>query len=95
MNEMGAPHPVDEMQEDDARMNPTLWTRRQILASGAALAGTIPLLPLTRAIAAPQSASEKLLLTAGTRTIEVSGKPARVFGLTPAERQAWHHARAR
>jgi FtsP/CotA-like multicopper oxidase with cupredoxin domain len=63
-------------------MNPTLSTRRQILASGAALAGTIPLLPITRAIASPQSVSEKLLLTAGTRTIEVSGKPARVFGLT-------------
>ena len=55
-------------------------TRRQILASGAALAGTVAL--QTRAIAAPRSASEKLLLTAGTRTIDVSGKPARVFGLT-------------
>src|ERR1700704_5172769 len=61
---------------------PTLLTRRQILASGAAMAGTIPLLPVTRAAAAPEPRTAKLRLTAGTRTLSVNGKPARVFGLT-------------
>jgi FtsP/CotA-like multicopper oxidase with cupredoxin domain len=58
---------------------PTLLTRRQILASGVAMAGTIPLLPIARAAAAPGPA--KLRLTAGTRTLAINGKPARVFGL--------------
>jgi FtsP/CotA-like multicopper oxidase with cupredoxin domain len=60
---------------------PTLLTRRQVLASGAAMAGTIPFLPTTRAAAAPEPRTGKLRLTAGTRTLAVNGKPARVFGL--------------
>lgn len=60
----------------------TLLTRRQILASGVAMmAGTIPFLPITRAAAAPELRTAKLRLTAGTRTLAVNGKPARVFGL--------------
>jgi FtsP/CotA-like multicopper oxidase with cupredoxin domain len=55
---------------------PTLLTRRQVLASGLAIAGTIPLLPIAATAAA------KLRLTAETRTLDVNGKPARVFGLT-------------
>jgi FtsP/CotA-like multicopper oxidase with cupredoxin domain len=60
---------------------PTLLTRRQILASGVAMAGAIPFLPATRATAAPETRTAKLRLTAGTRTLDVNGKPARVFGL--------------
>jgi FtsP/CotA-like multicopper oxidase with cupredoxin domain len=60
---------------------PSLLTRRQILASGVAMAGTIPFLPTTRATAAPEPRGAKLRLTAGTRTLDVNGKPARVFGL--------------
>ena len=60
---------------------PTLLTRRQVLASGAAMAGTIPFLPTTRAAAAPEPRTGKLRLTAGARTLAVNGKPARVFGL--------------
>src|SRR5258707_6807697 len=60
---------------------PTLLTRRQILASGVAMAGAIPFLPTTRATAAPETRTAKLRLTAGTRTLDVNGKPARVFGL--------------
>jgi FtsP/CotA-like multicopper oxidase with cupredoxin domain len=60
----------------------TLLTRRQILASGVAMAGMIPFLPITRAAAAPEPRAAKLRLTAGTRTLAVNGKPARVFGLT-------------
>jgi FtsP/CotA-like multicopper oxidase with cupredoxin domain len=59
----------------------TLPTRRQILASGVALAGAIPFLEATRAIAAPEPRSAALRLTAGTRTLAVNGKSARVFGL--------------
>jgi FtsP/CotA-like multicopper oxidase with cupredoxin domain len=58
-----------------------ILTRRQVLASGAAMAGTIPFLPTTRAAAAPEPRTGKLRLTAGTRTLAVNGKPARVFGL--------------
>ena len=58
-----------------------LLTRRQVLASGAAMAGTIPFLPTTRAAAAPEPRTGKRRLTAGTRTLDVNGKPARVFGL--------------
>jgi FtsP/CotA-like multicopper oxidase with cupredoxin domain len=61
---------------------PTLLTRRQILASGVATAGTIPFLPIPRAAAAPEPRTAKLRLTAGTRTLSVNGKPARVFDLT-------------
>ena len=64
---------------DPARVA-TLLTRRQILASGAAMAVTIPFLPITRATAA-QPRTAKLRLTAGIRTLAVNGKPARVFGL--------------
>src|SRR5882672_582297 len=61
---------------------PTLLTRRQIiLASGVAMAGAIPFLPIRGAIAAPETRTAKLRLTAGTRTLAVNGKPARVFGL--------------
>jgi FtsP/CotA-like multicopper oxidase with cupredoxin domain len=59
----------------------TLPTRRQILASGVALAGAIPLLPTTRALAAPEPRTAALRLTAGTRTLAVNGKPAQVFSL--------------
>jgi FtsP/CotA-like multicopper oxidase with cupredoxin domain len=61
---------------------PTLLTRRQIIASGVALAGTIPFLTKERAAAAPEPRTAGLRLTAGTRTLAVNGKPARVFGLT-------------
>src|ERR1700704_3308622 len=60
---------------------PTLLTRRQILASGVAMAGTIPFLSIARAAAAPEPRTAKLRLTAGTRTLAVNGKPAKVFGL--------------
>ena len=65
---------------DPARVA-TLLTRRQILASGVAMAVTIPFLPITRATAAPEPRTAKLRLTAGIRTLDVNGKPARVFGL--------------
>jgi FtsP/CotA-like multicopper oxidase with cupredoxin domain len=61
---------------------PKLLTRRQIVASGVAMAGAIPFLPATRATAAPGTSTAKLRLTAGTRTLAVNGKPARVFSLT-------------
>src|SRR5438128_1595255 len=60
---------------------PTLLTRRQFLASGVAMAVTIPFLPIMRATAAPEARTAKLHLTAGTRTLAVNGKPAQVFGL--------------
>src|SRR4030088_1961229 len=60
---------------------PTFLTRRQILASGVALAGATPLLPTAQAAAVPESSAAKLRLTADTRTLDVNGKPARVFGL--------------
>jgi FtsP/CotA-like multicopper oxidase with cupredoxin domain len=46
------------------------------------MAGTIPFPAITRAVAAPEARAAKLRLTAGTRTLTVNGKPARVFGLT-------------
>src|SRR6266511_203797 len=61
------------------RGKPTLLTRRQFLASGLAMAGTIPFLPIMRATAAPEPRTAKLRLTAGIRTLAVNGKPARVF----------------
>jgi FtsP/CotA-like multicopper oxidase with cupredoxin domain len=64
---------------DDER--PTFLTRRQILASSIAIAGTIPFLTKERAAAAPEPRSAGVRLTAGTRTLAVNGKPARVFGL--------------
>jgi FtsP/CotA-like multicopper oxidase with cupredoxin domain len=64
-----------------ANEKPALLTRRQILASGVAAAGAVALLPMTRAAAATQPRSAKLQLTAGTRSLDVNGKPARVFGL--------------
>src|SRR4030088_2943953 len=60
---------------------PTLLTRRQILASSVAMAATIPFLTKDRAAAAPEPRTAALRLTAGTRTLDVNGKPARVFGL--------------
>jgi FtsP/CotA-like multicopper oxidase with cupredoxin domain len=59
----------------------SMVTRRQILATGVAIAGTIPFLSPTRIFAAPETGSAKLGLTAGSRTLAVNGKPARVFGL--------------
>src|ERR1700722_6484501 len=64
------------MRENEKR---SLLTRRQIVASGVAMAGTIPFLP--RAAAASETRTAKLRLTAGTRTVAVNGKPAGVFGL--------------
>jgi FtsP/CotA-like multicopper oxidase with cupredoxin domain len=66
------------MTEDEES---TLLTRRQILAFGAAMAGTIPFLPMSQTAAAPEPRDAKLRLTAGTRTLAINGKPARVFGL--------------
>src|SRR6266850_4321398 len=63
------------------RGKPTLLTRRQFLASGVAMAVTIPFLPIMRATAAPEARTAKLRLTAGIRTLAVNGKPAQVFGL--------------
>jgi FtsP/CotA-like multicopper oxidase with cupredoxin domain len=60
---------------------PTLLTRRQILASSVAIASAIPFLTKERAAAAPEPRTAALRLTAGTRTLAVNGKPARVFGL--------------
>jgi FtsP/CotA-like multicopper oxidase with cupredoxin domain len=60
---------------------PTLRSRRQILASGIAMAGAISFLQTPRAAAAPEISAAKLRLTAGTRTLAVNGKAARVFGL--------------
>src|SRR6267378_1911774 len=65
---------------DPARVG-TLLTRRQILASGVAMAVTVPFRPITRATAATEPRTAKLRLTAGIRTLAVNGKPARVFGL--------------
>jgi len=45
------------------------------------MAGTIPFLPITQAGAAPNPRTAKIRLTAGTRTLAVNGKTARVFGL--------------
>jgi FtsP/CotA-like multicopper oxidase with cupredoxin domain len=59
----------------------TLLTRRQILASGVAMAGALPFLQTPRATAAPESRAAGLRLTAGTRTLTVNGKSSRVFGL--------------
>src|SRR6202158_4763608 len=58
-----------------------LLPRRQILASGVAMAGAIPFLSTARATAAPETRTARLRLTAGTRTLAVNGKSARVFGL--------------
>jgi FtsP/CotA-like multicopper oxidase with cupredoxin domain len=59
---------------------PTGLTRRQILTSSVAIAGTI-FLRKERAAAATEPHAAGLRLTAGTRTLAVNGKPARVFGL--------------
>src|SRR5437899_789922 len=63
---------------------PTLLTRRQFLASGVAMAVTIPFLPIMSATAAPEPRTAKLRLTAGIRTLAVNGKPA--ITLSPGER---------
>jgi FtsP/CotA-like multicopper oxidase with cupredoxin domain len=60
---------------------PALLTRRQILASSAAMAAAIPFLTKERAAAAAEPRSTELRLTAGSRTLAVNGKPAKVFGL--------------
>jgi FtsP/CotA-like multicopper oxidase with cupredoxin domain len=60
---------------------PTLLTRRQILASSVAITSAIPFLTKERAAAAPEPRTAALRLTAGTRTLVVNGKPAKVFGL--------------
>jgi FtsP/CotA-like multicopper oxidase with cupredoxin domain len=66
------------MRESEKR---TLLSRRQILASGVAMAGAMPFLPITRAAATPEPGPAKLRLTADTRSLAVNGEPARVFGL--------------
>src|SRR4030081_1369538 len=66
------------MRENERR---TLLTRRQILASRVAIASAIPFLTKERAAAAPEPRTAKLRLTAGTRTLAVNGKAARVLGL--------------
>src|SRR6202165_5865870 len=66
------------MREND---KPTLLTRRQMLASSVAVAVTIPFLRNARAAAAPEPRAVELRLTAGTRTLAVNRKAARVFGL--------------
>jgi FtsP/CotA-like multicopper oxidase with cupredoxin domain len=60
---------------------PALLTRRQMLASSVAIAGTIPFLTKERAAAATEPRAAALRLTAVTRTLAVNGRPARVFGL--------------
>src|SRR6267142_5475017 len=60
---------------------PALLTRRQILASGVAMAGAIPFLTEERAAAAPEPRAPKIRLIADTRTLDVNGKAAQVFGL--------------
>src|SRR6267142_3483844 len=60
---------------------PALLTRRQILASGVAMAGAIPFLTEERAAAAPEPRAPKIRLIADTRTLSVNGKSAQVFGL--------------
>src|SRR6267142_6338852 len=65
----------------------TFLTRRQVLASGIVMAGTIPLLPTAQSAAVPESSAAKLRLTADTRTLDVNGKPARVFGLIGPNRK--------
>src|SRR5258708_15810823 len=78
---------------------PALLTRRQILASSVAIAGTMPFLTKERAAAASEPRDAELRLTAGTRTLAVNGKAARVFGLvgpngnpgiTPSPGQRFH-----
>jgi len=75
----GSANEIDMALRDNKKS--TLLTRRQILATGVAMAGTIPFLSPTRTFAAPETRPAKLGLTAGTRTLAVDGKPARVFGL--------------
>ncbi|WP_024507921.1 multicopper oxidase family protein [Bradyrhizobium sp. ARR65] len=58
--------------------NRALQTRRQILASGVAIAGTMPMM---RAAAVPERGTEKLRLVAGTRVLSVNGRTSRVFNL--------------
>src|SRR6267378_1006050 len=60
---------------------PTLLTRRRVLASGVAAAGTIAFMPALRAAAAPEPGAGRISLTAGNRILDVNGKPAPVFGL--------------
>src|SRR6266849_6574952 len=45
------------------------------------MAVSIPFPPIMRTVAAPEPRTAELRLTAGTRTLAVNGKPARVFGL--------------
>jgi FtsP/CotA-like multicopper oxidase with cupredoxin domain len=59
---------------------PTLLTRRQVLASGVAVAGAVAFLPMAAA-GAPEPRAAGLRLTSGTRTLAVNGKSARVFDL--------------
>jgi FtsP/CotA-like multicopper oxidase with cupredoxin domain len=61
--------------------SPTPLSRREILASGIAMAGAISFQPMARAAAAPEPDAAAVRLTAGTRTLTVNGKAARVFGL--------------
>src|SRR3982074_2268797 len=60
---------------------PTLLTRRRGPLAGGAVAGTIAFLPSLRAAAAPEPGAGRIRLTAGSRILDVNGKPAPVFGL--------------
>ena len=52
-----------------------LMSRREVLASGLAMASAIPFVPAMRTAATAEPA--RLRLTADTRTLAVNGKPAR------------------
>src|SRR5258708_1632007 len=54
-----------------------LFSRRDFLGTSLA-AGILPILP---AVARAAASSEPKRLVAGTRTLEVNGRPAKVFGL--------------
>src|SRR5258705_3823299 len=66
------------MREDERSQ---LLTRRQILASSVAMAAAIPLMTNEWGAAATEPQTAAVRLTAGSRTLAVNGKPARVFGL--------------
>src|SRR5216683_5312311 len=71
---------------------PALLTRRQILASSVAVAGTMPFLTKERAAAASEPRDAELRLTQDPRRQRQSGASIRP---RRAERKPWHHALAR
>src|SRR3981189_3236907 len=60
---------------------PPLLTRRPGPPARRAAGGTIAFLPALRAAAAPEPGAGRIRLTAGSRILDVNGKPAPVFGL--------------